>query len=116
MNQKTAFGRSFLRSPDIHCHEVMAAVGYRIEYDGQAGRYEVKPEKNWFPGIVIVTVLVLISICFWPGDMQKFRSFLIPGEDAVTVQAFRNMTDDLRSGATLGEAVEAFCRFVIHEQ
>lgn len=48
--------------------------------------------------------------------MQKFRSFLIPGEDAVTVQAFQNMTDDLRSGATLGDAVEAFCRFVIHGQ
>jgi hypothetical protein len=90
-------------------------MGYRIEYDGQAGKYEVRPERNVMPILLLfVAAFLTAAFCFRPQIAQELRGFLIPGEDAVTVQAFRNMTDDLRSGATVGEAVEAFCRFVIH--
>ena len=91
-------------------------MGYRIEYDGRAGKYEVKPEGKGLPKIFLCGIIRVASLCLWPQGAQKLRSFLIPGEDAVTVQAFQNMTDDLRSGATVGEAVEAFCRYVIHGQ
>lgn len=88
-------------------------MSYRIEYDGRAGKYEVKPEGR--RGAVLLAVLgaaLALAVCFSP----EVRTWLIPGEDAVTVQAFHIMTDDLRSGATISDAVEAFCRFVIHGQ
>ena len=91
-------------------------MGYRIEYDGRAEKYEVKPEGKGLPKIFICGAILLAALCLWPQGAEILRSCLIPGEDAVTVQAFRNMTDDLRSGATVGEAVEAFCRYVIHGQ
>ena len=91
-------------------------MGYRIEYDGRAGKYEVKREGKGLPKVLLCGVILIAALILWPQGAQKLRSFLIPGEDAVTVQAFHNMTDDLRSGATVGEAVEAFCRYVIHGQ
>ena len=91
-------------------------MGYRIEYDGREGKFEVTQEGKWLPKILFCTVILVAALCLCPQGGQKLRSFLIPGEDAVTLQAFHNMTDDLRSGATVGEAVEAFCRYVIHGQ
>ena len=91
-------------------------MGYRIEYDGRAGKYEVKSERKALPKILLCALILVAALCLWPQGAQKLRSFLIPGEDAVTVQAFKNMTNDLRSGARVGEAVEAFCRYVIHGQ
>ena len=90
-------------------------MGYRIEYDGQAGKYQVHEERKRFPVLFLFTTgLILATMFFWPQGVQELRSMLIPGDDALTLQAFQTMTDDLRSGATVGEAVEAFCRFVIH--
>lgn len=90
-------------------------MGYRIVYDGQAKKYEVHSERNVFSVFVFIgAALLATALFFWPQGLEMLRSGLIPGEDAVTVQAFHNMTDDLRSGATVGEAVEVFCRFVIH--
>ena len=91
-------------------------MGYRIEYDGRAGKYEVKPEGKGLPKVLLCGVILIAALMLWPQGTKMLRSFLIPGEDAVTVQAFQNMTNDLRSGATVGEAVEAFCRYVIHGQ
>ena len=89
-------------------------MGYRIDYDGRAGKYEVKPEGRVLPKIFLCGIILAATLCLWPQGAKELRSFLIPGEDAVTVQAFQNMTDDFRGGATVGEAVEAFCRYVIH--
>jgi hypothetical protein len=91
-------------------------MGYRIEYDPGNGKYEVKSDKS----VKILLILagfagmLLLIHHFAPESAGILRGMLIPGEDAVTVQAFENMTDDLRSGAALGEALEGFCRYVIH--
>lgn len=92
-------------------------MGYRIEYDGQIGKYEVRRDTpKRFP-ILITGALagfLLFTYLFWPEGQAKLQSFLIPGDDVLTVQAFHNMTSDLRSGADLSEAVYTFCRYVIH--
>ncbi len=90
-------------------------MSYRIEYDIGAGKYEIRTQRRNWPLIIAVSAAgLLLGACFAPEFAAGLRSFLIPGEDAVTVQAFAAMTDDLRSGAGLWEAVEAFCRQVIH--
>ncbi len=92
-------------------------MSYRIEYDSRINKYEVKQEKNLFPMFLVLSFMVISLIfCIQPGMLDAVRSFLIPGEDTVTMQAFSAMSDDLRSGAGLWEAVEVFCRGVIHGQ
>ncbi len=92
-------------------------MSYRIEYDNGAGKYEIRREQRVLPMILWVSMAgFLLTMCFWPEAAAQVRSFLIPGEDAVTIQAFSAMTDDLRSGAELRDAVEGFCRLVIHGQ
>ena len=88
-------------------------MGYRIEYDGRAGKYEVRSEGKRFPVLFFCAAAFVAALCLWPQGMESVRSFLIPGEDAVTVQAFHGLTDDLRSGASMEAALEAFCRCVL---
>lgn len=90
-------------------------MSYRIEYDSRAGKYEVRKDMDLFP-LVLASfgLFLLLTFCLWPTGAAELKAFLIPGEDAVTVAAFSAMTDDLRSGASIMDAVEAFCRSVIH--
>ena len=91
-------------------------MSYRIEYDGTVEKYEVRKVHPWrSPALCAVAILLLTAICVPNSHSREvLRSFLIPGEDAVTVLAFQTMTDDLRSGAALGEAFRDFCQVVIH--
>ena len=92
-------------------------MGYRIVYDDLGGKYEISSAsrgKNPMLLWAFLGLLLLGSAVFWPEGSAKLRSWFIPGEDAVTVQAFQIMRDDLLRGASLGDAVEAFCRYVIH--
>lgn len=92
-------------------------MGYRIEYNHGNGKYEISKEHPYrFPLILAgsLTIFLMFMLAFRPEETAALRSILIPREDAVTVQAIQNMTDDLRSGASVSDAVEAFCRFVIH--
>lgn len=92
-------------------------MGYRIEYDRGNGKYEITPTHPWRASLIFLGALgvfLVYASVLRPETVQFLRSVLIPGEDAVTVQAFQNMTDDLRCGASVSDAVEAFCRYVIH--
>ena len=90
-------------------------MSYRIDYDSRAGKYEVRKDLDLFPWILAALgIFLMLTFCFWPEGAAELKEFLIPGKDAVTVQAFSAMTDDLRSGASILEALEAFCNSVIH--
>lgn len=92
-------------------------MSYRIEYDGRIDKYEVVQDTtSRFPVLLTAAfgLFLLLTLCFWQEGAEQLISFLIPGEDAVTVQAFYNMTNDLRSGAGVREAANTFCQSVIH--
>lgn len=91
-------------------------MSYRIVYDGREGKYEVRQQKPLSGMIFVIFACVLLFLCLSPSTAEQLRSMLIPGEESVTVEAFSAMTDDLRSGAGILEAVEGFCRQVIHGQ
>lgn len=91
-------------------------MSYRIEYDRRIGKYEVrKDEQKKFLLFLIMAVVGLIGgMMLLPDGAAALGSWMIPGDDTVTVQAFQNMTDDMRSGASLAEAFYSFCHYVIH--
>ena len=91
-------------------------MSYRIEYSPSVDKYDIvgsKPEKKWIL-LSIGGIAFLLSMSFWPAGREMVRSFLIPGEDSITMRAFETMTNDLRSGADLYEAFCEFCRMVVH--
>ena len=91
-------------------------MGYRIEYDALGGKYEVRNrDKGRLPLLPAALGLLLLGVAvFWPQGGQALRGMLIPGEDTLTIQAFQNMTDVLRGGGSLGDAVYTLCHAVIH--
>ena len=92
-------------------------LGYRIEYDGGIGKYEVRkysPYKRPALLAAAVCLFFLLTFCFWPEGADYIREALIPGENAVTATAFENLTQRLRQGENLQDAVTAFCSDVIH--
>lgn len=91
-------------------------MGYRIEYgSGEAVTYlEPKSRGNR----LLLTGCFFLLFCavassVWPGQWQRAKDYLIPGDPAVTKAAFSGMTGQLRLGETLEDAVVAFCREVV---
>ena len=92
-------------------------MSYRINYDKKSEKYEVKKDTDVFPWFLAAFGLFLIMIFSLRAESpEALREILIPGEDSVTLQAFHSMTDDLRSGATITDAIECFCRTVLHDK
>lgn len=91
-------------------------MGYRIEYDRGTGSYEVTKDTPWRFGVLTVIsfgLFLLLSSWFWPEGIEFIRDLMIPGDDAVTIQAFQNLTQELRGGTDVRDAVTAFCHEVI---
>ncbi len=91
-------------------------MGYRIVYEQRSGKYQVEKQpfmglRGW-TGLCFGAFLLLTSL-FWQDGREVLAEYLIPGENSVTLSAARGLRDDLRSGAELEDALEAFCREVI---
>lgn len=87
-------------------------MSYRIEYDNRVGKYEVRKEKSGIlPYLVVFSLAAALWIC--PRSREMVRSLLIPGNDQITTAAFQLMTDDLRSGAGMYDALYDFCDTII---
>ena len=91
-------------------------MAYVIEYGGQVPGRHLHTGKKRYGWLLAVGVLVFVGVIHWffPEVTDKVQQLLIPGEDAVTVHAFENMVDMLRSGGDLRECVTVFCREVIY--
>lgn len=91
-------------------------MAYRIEYDSLNRKYEISsPNRSHFPVLLVgaVTAFFLLTASFWPEGWTTLRDILIPGDDAVTLQALESMSDNLRSGMELEEAITSFCREIM---
>lgn len=91
-------------------------VGYRIEYDSTGAkmrRIGLSKEKRrviLIVGVLIITVLIMA----FPAGRLWIRDLLLPGNEAVTAAALEDFAEDIRQGQSFGQAVEAFCREIIH--
>lgn len=92
-------------------------MGYRIEYDKGSKAYEVRKEHSLRFPVMVASCLVLFFLLtwvFWPEGVELLREMVIPGDNAVTTQAWDTMVDSLKSGASVSDAVTVFCREIIH--
>ena len=90
-------------------------MGYRVDYG------PVKQERKGRSSIsrvlmltaVCLLVFLLLVNSFWPRGAQVLRSFLLPGDAAVTAAALEDLSAALRNGEEISSALENFCRKVM---
>ena len=82
-------------------------MGYEIYYG--------KRERRRLPWLTVgafATFLVLVFAC-WPRGRTVLAGSLFPGDRQVTVRALGLLARELKGGAGVLEAVEAFCGCVL---
>lgn len=89
---------------------------YRIDY-GSAGNQR-KPLRSKLSMPVIKTSLVIFAFVAGAVLIKLFgltwvQEILLPGDPDVTAAALNNMTDGLRNGDSLLDAVTTFCREIV---
>lgn len=89
--------------------------GYCIKYEG-AERYPVSTRKKSDVrnaiGMILLMIAITISLVV-PKAKKSLISFLIPGNDHVTVQAAEELAARLQSGENTTESLEVFCRRIL---
>ena len=91
-------------------------LSYQISYPGtnhMEQKYMQRTEKNVVLTVVVIVCIVILAVSVYMIGLDRVSAFLIPGNDAVTVAAFRQMQNDVKSGIPVKEAVTAFCEEII---
>lgn len=91
-------------------------MAYRIDYGSAGNRRKPlhrQPPKPLIKTALLVLALVAGAVTVKVVGLNWVRDVLLPGDPEVTASALQNMTDGLRSGESLLDAVTAFCREII---
>lgn len=91
--------------------------GYTIEYEGTK-RYPVSTRRKYgvfqFIGLLFIS-LITVAVLLFPQARQSLRSFLIPGDDQITINAADELIDRLHNGENTQEALVTFCRMILED-
>ena len=88
-------------------------MGYRVIY-GEDPFEKAKIRKGRLAAMTAACLLAFsVGVrCIWPRGAESLKQLVMPKETATTA-AFVQMTADLRAGASIQDAVTAFCRSVV---
>ena len=91
-------------------------MGYRITYEnGHIHKKTIRSSqfrwKRWGAGAAVAALAVTLLI---PRGRLWVRDLLLPGDEDVTAAALGSLVEDLSAGEPVGEAVQTFCREIIH--
>lgn len=75
--------------------------------------YKQRTRKSRMFPVVVILCITIFTVSVYMLGLDTVSSFLIPGNDAVTVAAFQQMQADLKSGIPVKEAVTTFCTEII---
>ncbi len=66
---------------------------------------------------VILIILLLLATTLSFLFRETLVSWLVPGDDQVTMQSVESLLTDLQEGAPIGEALTTFCEEIVaHEE
>lgn len=95
-------------------------MSYRIEYGPAIPPQYVKKPKFLRLQIMTAVCLLLFSLLvrqLFPAGAQQLRHMFLPGTPTVTQTALDALMCDLRNGEPLGDALTAFCMYIVdHDQ
>lgn len=88
-----------------------------MSYCVQYGNSSPNKPPNWTPLLVCITaVLLFTALCVHPSGREVVYDYLFPGGGKTAGQALETMAEDLRQGGPLSDAVESFCREILHSE
>lgn len=91
-------------------------MAYRIDYSADGKRYRKirRPlPPSAYKTIFMVAALIIGAVMIKIYGLNWVREILLPGDPDVTAAALENMTEGLKNGDSLLEAVTAFCREIV---
>ncbi len=90
-------------------------MGYKIRYDAVSGPSGGDQKRKWTGTVALVCVIVCLlgALAIKNYGLPWVQEVLLPGDPAVTAAALETLAADLRGGATLWDAVTAFCREIM---
>lgn len=86
-------------------------MGYRVEYGPVKkvrGLEKRVSRVSALTGLFLLLFLFL-TVNFWPKGAETVKNMVLPGDPAVTAAAWEDMTDQLREGEELSDALHYFC-------
>ena len=89
-------------------------VAYRVSYDGAVvtkTSVSVRKKRRWVP---VTVLLLLFGAMVFPGGRLILRNILLPGDEVVTANALEALVENLKSGDSVSDVLEAFCLEIIH--
>lgn len=93
-------------------------MAYTVSYT-EAGKMErnnvVSSKSNHKILVSLCLVLLLVFGTVKLLSSQRIQQFLIPGDPKITAAAFSEMTQSVRDGQPVDDAIVAFCRQIIAE-
>lgn len=91
-------------------------MSYMIHY-GPSGNIEAAWQKKLMKHRAKTMTAIIAAVCcillVLTVDIQQLKELLIPGDPAVTKEAFVQFTEDVRQGESVTDAITAFCREII---
>ena len=89
-------------------------MSYAIEYNsGHSRKTQLKKRKLFIKKKTHLVTLGVIAALVVLLHINAIRKWLLPGDPEVTERAVGVMVDELKSGDSLQEAFDAFCKEVI---
>lgn len=89
-------------------------MAYRIQYSEIMKKETIQETTNkhtFMLRLVAVAILILtLTLLSKTGKLD----YLIPGDKAVTKQAFSTMVENVKAGDAMDTAFTAFCKDIIH--
>lgn len=91
-------------------------MGYCMVYDSDKKQRESRSGSG--TRILLMTIGFLMAFVMtvnrlWPAGRTLLQNVLLPGDSEVSGQALSELTENLREGLSVAEAVEAFCRDIL---
>ena len=89
-------------------------MAYQISYSGTAVKQRIEERSviSKSLGRMILTACICLAAVIALNN-ESVQQFLIPGDNAVTKEAFYVFVEELRNGEDFPDAATAFCREII---
>lgn len=90
-------------------------MGYRVEYE-PVPRYKRTVKRSSRLGTLTILSFLLFMLLVNGLNLrgkEVLQKLFIPGDAAVTGQAFSSFVEDLQMGDPFSDAAEAFCRTIL---
>lgn len=89
-------------------------MSYQIIYGPQKRPIKTSNKRSLRTGVIagifLIAILAALKITGYSNMIQKI---ILPGDAEVTANAFQNMTNALKNGNGLPQAITTFCETVI---